>query len=102
MLEYFGYQVTEFCDSKKALETFAKQPDNFDIIITDQTMPDITGVELAKNILRIKPDIPIIFLTGFSDQVSEDKAKEIGVKEYIMKPVVMKKLAETVRRLLDK
>ena len=101
MLEYFGYQVTELCDSKKALETFAKQPDNFDIIITDQTMPDITGVELAKNILRIKSDIPIILLTGFSDQVSEDKAKKAGVKEYIMKPVVMKKLAETVRRLLD-
>ena len=101
MLEYFGYQVAEFYDSKKALKIFAEKPDDFNIIITDQTMPDITGVELAENILKIKPDIPIILLTGFSDQVSEDKARKAGVKEYIMKPVVMKKLAETVRMLLD-
>ena len=100
-LEKLGYKVTRMTDSLEALERFRNAPDQFDLVITDMTMPNMTGEELAKNILKVRPDMKIILSTGFSDLITEEKAMAIGIKCYIMKPVVMKDLAETVRRILD-
>ncbi|MBN2410333.1 PAS domain S-box protein [candidate division KSB1 bacterium] len=101
MLEQLGYKVVGKTNSIKALQVFSAQPGDFDLIITDQTMPHLTGAELAKKIFLIRPDIPIILCTGFSEVISEEKAKSIGIREYIMKPIFMKEIAYVVRRLLD-
>jgi PAS domain S-box-containing protein len=101
MLEHLGYDVTARTSSVEALEAFRTLPQKFDIIITDQTMPNITGEELAKELLRIRPDIPIILCTGFSEIISEEKAKSIGIREYIMKPILKNKMARTIRQVLD-
>jgi|GEM_PF-1046801 len=100
-LENLGYKVFAYCNSEKALDLFQATPANFDLIITDQTMPHLSGAELAKKILQIRPDIPIIMCTGYSSMISEEKAKEIGVERFIMKPVRRRDLAETVREVLD-
>ena len=100
-LERLGYRVTAHCKSKEALEEFRAAPDNFDIVITDQTMPNITGFELAKEILRLKPEIPIILCTGYSPELSEEKAAGIGIRKYMMKPVSPQALAMSVREILD-
>ncbi|MBF0495176.1 MAG: PAS domain S-box protein [Deltaproteobacteria bacterium] len=101
MLSQFGYQVTTVSESVEALETFRKQPDKFDLVITDYTMPKMTGADLAKEILSIRPDMPIILCTGFSEMISEDRAKSIGIREFVMKPLNKKSVAEVVRRCLD-
>ncbi|MFH1010889.1 MAG: PAS domain S-box protein [bacterium] len=101
MLERLGYRVTTRTSSVEALEAFRSNPDKFDLIITDQTMPNITGMELADEMMRIRRDIRIILATGFSETVSPDKAKQLGVREYIMKPVAIRELGEIVRRVLD-
>jgi len=101
MLEQLGYKVVGKTNSLKALNAFSAKPEEFDLIITDQTMPHLTGAELAKKIFLIRPDIPIILCTGFSEVISEEKAKSIGIREYIMKPIFMKEIAYVVRRLLD-
>jgi len=101
MLEQLGYKVVEKTNSIKALEAFSAQPEEFDLIITDQTMPNLTGADLAKKIFLIKSDIPIILCTGFSEVISEEKAKAIGIREFIMKPIFMKEIAYVIRRLLD-
>ena len=101
MLERLGYHVTGRTSSVEALEAFRSLPKKFDIIITDQTMPNMTGEELAKELLRIRPDIPIILCTGFSEIIPEEKAKAIGIKDYIMKPVLKSQLAKAVRYALD-
>ncbi|MCK5227059.1 MAG: response regulator, partial [Desulfobulbaceae bacterium] len=82
MLKSLGYEVTAETSSEKTLEVFRTSPDSFDLIITDQTMPHLTGAELAKEILQIRPDIPIILCTGYSAMISEEKAKKIGIKRY--------------------
>ncbi|MBW1796685.1 MAG: response regulator, partial [Deltaproteobacteria bacterium] len=79
MLERLGYHVTARTSSVEALEAFRAQPDRFDLVITDQTMPNMTGVELAKELMRIRPDIPIILITGFSEIVPPEKAKKMGI-----------------------
>ena len=81
---------------------FRFSPDSFDLIITDQTMPHITGSELAKKILQIRPNIPIILFTGYSSIISKEKAKEIGIERFVMKPVSIRDLAITVREVCDK
>ena len=101
MLERLGYHVTGRTSSVEALEAFRSLPKKFDIIITDQTMPNMTGEELAKELLQIRPDIPIILCTGFSEIIPEEKAKAIGIKDYIMKPVLKSQLAKAVRYALD-
>ncbi len=97
-----GYKVISLNDSNKAFELFCESPHNFDLIITDQTMPHLPGSELAKEMIQVRPDIPIILCTGFSSIVDEKKAKEIGFKAYFLKPVNKYELAETVRNVLDK
>jgi len=101
MLEQLGYKVVGKTNSLKALKVFSELPGEFDLIITDQTMPHLTGADFAKKVFLIRPDIPIILCTGFSEVISEEKAKSIGIREYIMKPIFMKEIAYVVRRLLD-
>jgi DNA-binding NtrC family response regulator len=71
------------------------------MVITDQTMPGITGIELTKEILRIHPDIPVILCTGFSETLMEQRAREAGIREMLMKPLVAREIALAVRRVLD-
>jgi signal transduction histidine kinase/CheY-like chemotaxis protein len=101
ILERLGYKVSVRTSSVEALEAFRAQPDKFDLIITDQTMPNISGDELAKSLLEIRPDIPIILCTGYSSSISEDRAREIGIRAFIMKPVDERVMASTIRLLLD-
>ncbi|MDP3029139.1 MAG: GAF domain-containing protein, partial [Deltaproteobacteria bacterium] len=88
MIESLGYKVAGRTSSIEALEAFRAQPDKFDLVITDQTMPNMTGKMLAKELLRIRPDIPIILCTGYSELITEEKAKAMGIRELVMKPVV--------------
>ncbi|NQT54889.1 MAG: response regulator, partial [Desulfobacteraceae bacterium] len=101
MLKHFGYEVTSRTSSIEALELFRTKPDRFDLVITDMTMPNMTGDKLAKELIKIRPDIPIIICTGFSERISEEKAKGMGIKAFAMKPLVMQDLAKTVRKVLD-
>jgi ABC-type amino acid transport substrate-binding protein/nitrogen-specific signal transduction histidine kinase/ActR/RegA family two-component response regulator len=101
MLERLGYTVTALTSSIETLERFREAPENFDLVITDMTMPGMTGAELAVKLLEIRPDIPIILCSGFSDKINKEKAQQLGIREYIMKPVTKKQLAATVRNLLD-
>jgi PAS domain S-box-containing protein len=101
MLEGLGYQVTAMTSSVAALQYFQAQPQAVDLVITDMTMPHITGAQLAQKLLAIKQDLPIILCTGFSELINEKKAKAIGIREYIMKPIVIHELAMVVRKALD-
>ena len=101
MLELLGYEVVTKRSSVQALELFQAEPDGFDLVITDMTMPLMTGAKLARELLKIRPQIPIILCSGHSIPVSEEKAKETGIKAFVMKPLVVRSLAETVRKVLD-
>ena len=101
MLEHLGYQVTASTDSREALELFTRHPDNFDLVITDMTMPHMTGVRLAQKLIEIKPGIPIILCTGFNESITEEKALSMGIQKFVMKPVVKNELASTIRAVLD-
>ena len=96
-----GYSVNVFTGSDEAMESFAADPGQFDLIITDQTMPGLTGSELAEKVLEIRPEIPIILCTGYSAVLKKEMIDEIGIKEFIMKPFGAEKLAKTIRNLLD-
>ncbi|NLD35872.1 MAG: response regulator [Desulfatiglans sp.] len=102
IFERLGYKVETHSSSTAAFEVFKRDPKRFDIVITDQTMPKMTGAQLAKEFMTIRPDIPIILCTGFSDVISEEEAKAIGIKEFIMKPIVISDIACKVRKILDK
>lgn len=101
MLERFGYEVAVRTSSVEALKAFAGVPGSFDLVITDMTMPNMTGVELAKELMKIRPDIPIILCTGFSELVNEEKAKKLGIRALVMKPVIMAEMAKTIREVLE-
>jgi len=100
MLTTLGFQVTARQSSTEALELFRSQPSSFDIVITDMTMPNMRGDELARELLSIRADVPIILCTGYSDLISEEKAQEIGIREFLMKPLSMGDLARAVRKAL--
>ncbi|OPY67185.1 MAG: Blue-light-activated protein [Syntrophorhabdaceae bacterium PtaU1.Bin034] len=102
MLERLGYRVTVATDPSEALNMFLEDSSRFDCVITDQTMPDITGVRLAEMMIEARKDIPIIISTGYSDAVSPAAAKSAGIRAFIMKPTTRKELAETIRRVLDR
>jgi PAS domain S-box-containing protein len=101
ILEHLGYDVEVRTSSYEALELFKVKSDKFDLVITDMTMPGMTGEQLTKEILKIRPGIPIILCTGYSKKITEEKAKRIGIKSFAMKPVVAHELAMTVRKVLD-
>jgi CheY-like chemotaxis protein len=102
LLESLGYTVTVTLRSREALKLFNSDPQAFDLVITDMTMPGLTGRELARNLLSIRPDIPIILCTGFSEQTKGKQIMEIGIREVITKPYVLHTIATTIRRVLDK
>ncbi len=101
MLEKLGYQVTSRTDSLDAFALFKNDPDGFDLVITDQAMPDMTGEEFIKKILTLRPEMPIILNSGYSADFTRDKAVSIGVSEYIVKPLDFQQLAFAVRQALD-
>ena len=100
MLEHLGYEVATRTSSVEALEAFRAQPDKFDLVITDMTMPQMTGDRLAQAMLKIRPDMPIILCTGFSQRVSDEKAKELGIRALVMKPLVMREIGNKVREAM--
>jgi CheY-like chemotaxis protein len=101
MLERLGYSVESRTSSIEALEMFKTRSDEFDLVITDMTMPNLTGEKLAGELMKIRADIPVILCTGFSEQITEERAKELGIREYILKPIVLNKLADIIRSVLD-
>ncbi|NIA28376.1 MAG: PAS domain S-box protein [Actinobacteria bacterium] len=96
-----GYDIVGKTDSLEAMELFRADPDYFDLIITDQTLPGLTGKELAKNVRKIRPGMPIILCTGYSNSINPKEAKKIGIKKCIYKPVSMREMPGIVRRVLD-
>lgn len=101
IIERLGYRVVTETDSVKALRLFEEQPDAFDLVITDQAMPVVTGVELSRRLLSIKPALPIILCTGYSEIISPEKARKLGIKEFLSKPIVKADMAAAIRKVLD-
>jgi PAS domain S-box-containing protein len=102
MLEILGYKVTARTSSIEALQAFRHKAYEFDLVITDMTMPNMTGKELARKMMSIRSDIPVILCTGFSEQIDEDRAKEMGISAFVMKPIIMHEIASTIRQVLEK
>lgn len=101
LLERLGYAVVGKTSSIDALEAFQAEPDKFDLVITDQVMPNMTGTELSKNLISVRPDIPVILCSGYPERVIPEELKSIGIKEFIMKPVSRQEIAEVIQRVLD-
>lgn len=101
MLESIGYKVTVQSSGPEALTSFQGNPDVFDVVVTDQTMPGMTGLDLSREILAIRPDIPIILYTGYSDRVNEQLAKSYGVREFAMKPLSISTVAKLLHKILN-
>lgn len=101
MLENLGYTVRVMSNSMDAFKLFQKDPSQFDLLITDQTMPDISGMELARRVLNVRKDLPVILYTGYSATIDAKEAAQIGIREFLMKPLSMNVLADVVRRTLD-
>lgn len=101
ILTDYGYKVFAYSDGQKAIDAIYESPHSFDLIITDMTMPVITGDILAKKVLEIRADLPIILCTGYNNKISEKKALEMGIKKFIQKPIVDKPLPEIIREVLD-
>ncbi len=102
LLESLGYKVFAHTDSHDLLQAFKSAPHDFDLIVTDMTMPKMTGMDLSQQILAIRPDMPIILCTGYSALIDKEKALATGISEYIMKPLIKRDFAEVVRKALDK
>ena len=101
MLEHLGYRVSATNDPVEALDLFRSDPDGFDLIVTDYTMPRMTGFDLTEEILRIRPDIPVILCTGYGESVTREKARNAGIRVFLVKPLTRQDLAEAVRHVLD-
>ena len=101
MLTRLGYRVTSRTGAREALALLRLDPSRFDLVITDQTMPEMTGIDLAKEILTIRADMPIIMCTGFSHLIDADAAKAVGIKAFVMKPLTKREIARTIRKVLD-
>jgi CheY-like chemotaxis protein len=101
ILATLGYHVETDTSSLEAIERFRAAPDDFDLIISDLTMPKMTGEALAREAMRIRPDIPVILFTGYSDVMSRERFVELGIKDCLMKPLTRKDLAESIRRVMD-
>ena len=100
-LKHLGYQVVSTTSSDEALSLFKKDATGFDLVITDMTMPKLTGEELSRQMIDLRPDTPIIMCTGYSNQLSKEEAQSIGIRRYLMKPLVIDQLAHAVREVLD-
>jgi len=102
MLESFDYRVIAYTRSRDALQAFEESPHQFDLVITDMTMPELTGEELAMALRQMVPDIPIILCTGFNEHINEERARQIGIPYFIYKPVGRRVLADVVKRALER
>jgi len=101
MLDKLGYDVTGVVGSVEALETFKQDSERFELVITDLSMPVMTGEQLAKEINQIRPDVPILVCTGFSDNFVHNKANSFGIRKLLMKPLAMNILAKEIREIFD-
>jgi CheY-like chemotaxis protein len=101
LLDSLGYTTVSVTDPEKALDMVRKDPNKFDLLITDMAMPDMTGDQLVIETLKVRQDMPMIMCTGYSAKISEKDAKDIGVNSYIMKPINKSELAKAVRKVLD-
>jgi len=101
MLQKIGYRVSSFTNSLEALEAFKKAPDIFDVVITDLSIPGMSGLQLSAAILKIRPQMPIILCTGFSYNLTDEKVKELGIRALLMKPVIKSELLRMIRQVLD-
>ncbi|MCW5201304.1 response regulator, partial [Desulfobulbus sp. F4] len=101
ILKSLGYRVTALTSSSEALAVFSSQPEAFDLVFTDMTMPQLTGADLAKRLLASRPELPIMLCTGFSTLIDEEKAAAIGIRRLLMKPFTKAELAYAVREVLD-
>ena len=100
MLERLGYQVTTRTASLEALEAFKANPGRIDLIVTDMTMPNMTGIQLAREVKKIR-NIPVIVCTGFSAQINEENFRALGIDGYVLKPIIRREIAEAVRNIFD-
>ena len=101
MLELLGYEVVARRSPLEALDVFLAQPDRFDLVITDQTMPHMTGAELARELMRIRPDIPVILCTGHSESITAEKAEAMGIRKFVMKPYELGQIARAISTVLE-
>jgi CheY-like chemotaxis protein len=101
MLQRLGYEVTVRTSSVEALELFRQDPERFDLIITDMTMPQLTGDKLAREVMGIRPEKPVILCTGFSEKMSQEQARALGIRDFLLKPLIIRDLAEAVKGVLE-
>jgi len=101
MLQKSGYKVTATTDSIEALGMFTENPDDYDLVVTDMAMPCMMGIDLAKNIWKIRPEVPVILCTGYSDLINDEIAKKEGIRQFITKPLRHREIAKAVRGVLD-
>ncbi len=97
----YGYHVNTFRDGLQAFAEFEKNPDRFDLIVTDMTMPGMTGLELSQKVLELRPHQQIFLCTGFSEAISEEKALELGITGYFEKPIIVENMLNVIRSSLD-
>jgi len=102
MLESFGYKSEVFKTGFDVIKAYKKQPDKFDLLVTDLTMPNITGLDIANELHKEHADLPIVIITGFGDNITNATRQRYGINEIVGKPIVVRELAETVRKVLDK
>ncbi|MCP4152831.1 MAG: response regulator, partial [bacterium] len=102
ILKKFGYNVVSFTDSLKALEAFRDAPEKFDLVITDLTMPGLTGLQLTAELKKINPGVLVVLCTGFSENTDEEKYKSLGIDAFILKPVTQEEMARVIREVLEK
>jgi CheY-like chemotaxis protein len=100
-LQHLGYTVSAFTDSQAALTTYRKDPNQFDLVLTDMHMPGINGLELSREVRILRSDIPIIICTGNPAKIDDDRISELGINRKCTKPLALSKLAETLRAVLD-
>lgn len=100
MLDRLGYKVVSRTNGFDALEAFRAGPEKFDLVITDMAMPNMAGDRLSAELIKIRSDIPVLLCTGFSEVISEESAASMGIKGYLLKPIIMEELSRKIRELL--
>ena len=101
LLESLGYRVTSITSPFEALQLVSAQPRRYDLVLTDMTMPGMNGAELTRRLLRIRADMPVILCTGFSEMMNENKARALGIRDYVLKPLIRRDIARALRRVFD-
>ena len=101
LLEHLGYEVTIETSSTEALEEFRSHPDRYDLVITDQIMPQLTGTLLAVELMGIRPEVPIVIIAGYSDSITVEECQEMGIRQLVRKPLNPDSFSRTIRNVLD-